>query len=194
MVIKKAAYVKSAALAEQFIDDGKAEILLLGRSNVGKSSFINALANMKKLAHTSSTPGKTRTANYYLINEAFYLVDMPGYGYAKTSKAEREKWKKLIERYIRHASPAAVIQLIDFRHPPTENDMATYQWLGFRGLIPYIIFTKADKLKRNDIKKNYKSSSEAFAILTRPPIIFSAVDGTGKEEVLALLDTILEHQ
>jgi GTP-binding protein len=190
MKIKKAAFVKSAVLKDQFINDGKARIVLLGRSNVGKSSFINSLVNMNKLAHTSSAPGKTQTANYYLINDSFYIVDMPGYGYAKTSRKTKARFGDIIEYYLRNFSPEAVMLLVDIRHEPTENDVLMYEWLKHYNYSTYIILTKADKLSRNQIALNLKKINRFFDSLAYEPIIYSSRDNTGREQVLSALGNI----
>lgn len=190
MRIKTAVYVKSAALSSQFIEDNLYKIALVGRSNVGKSSFINSLVNRKKLAHTSSSPGKTQTANYYLINDRFYLVDMPGYGYAKRDKTTRAAFGKLIETYLLNYRPQAVMLLIDSRHEPTQNDQAMYEWLLYQFYKPYIVLTKTDKISKNQMAKALKTAKEYFADAPAPPILYSAQTAMGKEEVLALLEQL----
>lgn len=187
MKIKTAVYVKSAALASQFIEDNLCKIALVGRSNVGKSSFINSLVNRRKLAHTSSSPGKTQTANYYLINDLFYLVDLPGYGYAKRDKTTRAAFGKLIENYLLQFRPQVVMQLIDCRHNPTENDKMMYEWLTYHFYTPYILLTKADKISKNQMNKALKTAKEYFPDTPHSPILYSAQSGQGKEEVLRLL-------
>ena len=133
------------------------EIAFSGRSNVGKSSLINSLMNRKSLARTSSSPGKTQTINFYNINHEMYLVDLPGYGYAKVSQAEKEQWGKLIERYLHQSEQLrAVFLLVDIRHRPSENDKLMYEWIVHNGYWPIIIATKADKLKRSQIQKHIK--------------------------------------
>lgn len=190
MKIKTAVYVKSAALASQFIEDNLYKIALVGRSNVGKSSFINSLVNRRKLAHTSSSPGKTQTANYYLINDLFYLVDLPGYGYAKRDKTTRAAFGKLIENYLLQFRPQAVMQLIDCRHDPTENDKMMYEWLTYHFHTPYILLTKADKISKNQMSKALKTAKEYFPDTPHSPILYSAQSGQGKEEVLRLLHSL----
>src|SRR5665647_847719 len=145
--------IKRAEYSGTFVDIGQLpegdlpEIALVGRSNVGKSSLINKLVNRKKLAKSSSTPGKTRTINYYLINEQWYLVDLPGYGFAKVSKAEREKWGRMIENYLQNRSQVqGVIQLLDIRHAPNENDILMKNWLQHCDIPILMIATKADKV------------------------------------------------
>ena len=154
MKIKSAQFVTSAAKLSQCPEADRLEIALVGKSNVGKSSFINALINRKNLARTSSTPGKTQTANFYLINDEFYFVDLPGYGYAKTDKTKKEEFAKIISDYIeKRDADFVVLQLMDFRHAPEKNDVIMYENLKKNGITPVIILTKKDKLKKNDIPK-----------------------------------------
>ncbi|KIO61039.1 ribosome biogenesis GTP-binding protein YihA/YsxC [Caldifermentibacillus hisashii] len=185
MKIKSAEIVISAVSKAQYPENSLPEIALAGRSNVGKSSFINKMLNRKNLARTSSKPGKTQTLNFYLINEAFYFVDVPGYGYAKVSKTERAKWGNMIESYLtgRHELKS-VILIVDLRHPPTNDDVLMYQFLKHY-LIPVIVIaTKADKIPRGKWEKHAKVVKEKLAIKKEDPvIIFSSETGVGKEEV-----------
>ncbi|KIO62157.1 hypothetical protein B4065_3377 [Caldibacillus thermoamylovorans] len=185
MKIKSAEIVISAVSKAQYPENSLPEIALAGRSNVGKSSFINKMLNRKNLARTSSKPGKTQTLNFYLINEAFYFVDVPGYGYAKVSKTERAKWGNMIESYLtgRHELKS-VILIVDLRHPPTNDDVLMYQFLKHY-LIPVIVIaTKADKIPRGKWEKHAKVVKEKLAIEKEDPvIIFSSETGVGKEEV-----------
>ena len=154
MKVTQAEIVISAVQQSQYPEDNLPEIVLLGRSNVGKSSFINTLIQRKGLARTSSQPGKTQTMNFYKINDAFYFVDMPGYGYAKVSKKEREKWGVMIEEYLqKRENMVLVLLLVDSRHEPTEDDRLMYDWLTYYGLDPVIIATKADKISKVRQKK-----------------------------------------
>lgn len=194
MKIKKAAFIKSAALKDQYINDDKPQIVLLGRSNVGKSSFINSLVNMKKLARASSEPGKTQTANYYLINDMFYIVDMPGYGYAKTSKKIKAKFGGIIESYLLNYHPVAVMLLTDIRHEPTENDILMYEWLKYNGYEPYIILTKADKISKNETTINSKKAKQVFSDLQYEPVIYSSHNNMGREQTLNKIGEILGIQ
>ena len=168
----------------------KVEIAFAGKSNVGKSSLINALVNRKALARTSATPGKTQTINFYNINNEMYLVDLPGYGYAKVSESEKEKWGKLIERYL-HTSQQlkAVFLLIDIRHDPSANDRLLYEWIVEMGYKPIIIATKLDKLKRSQVQKNVKAIKEGLGVLPGTIIIpFSSETKQGRDEIWDLVE------
>ena len=168
----------------------KVEIAFAGKSNVGKSSLINALVNRKALARTSATPGKTQTINFYNINNEMYLVDLPGYGYAKVSESEKEKWGKLIERYL-HTSQQlkAVFLLIDIRHDPSANDRMMYEWIVEMGYKPIIIATKLDKLKRSQVQKNVKAIKEGLGVLPGTIIIpFSSETKQGRDEIWDLVE------
>ena len=169
------------------------EIAFAGKSNVGKSSLINALMNRKSYARISATPGKTQTINFYNINEALYLVDLPGYGYAKVSEQEKIKWGQLIERYLHGSKQLKVVfLLIDIRHKPSGNDKMMYEWIVSQGFHPVIIATKLDKIKRSQLQKQLKVirlglNTEKGAIL----IPFSAETKQGSEEIWDLEDQIL---
>lgn len=169
------------------------EIAFAGKSNVGKSSLINALMNRKSLARTSSQPGKTQTINFYNINDCMYLVDLPGYGYAKVAQSEKEKWGKLIERYL-HSSKMlrAVFLLIDIRHEPSKNDKMMYDWIVAQGYEPIIIATKLDKLKRSQVQKHVKIVRQGLSLLPGTQVIpFSAVTKQGREEIWDLMDRLI---
>ena len=169
------------------------EIAFAGKSNVGKSSLINALMNRKSLARTSSQPGKTQTINFYNINDCMYLVDLPGYGYAKVAQSEKEKWGKLIERYL-HSSKMlrAVFLLIDIRHEPSKNDKMMYDWIVAQGYEPIIIATKLDKLKRSQVQKHVKMVRQGLSLLPGSQVIpFSAVTKQGREEIWDLMDRLI---
>ena len=150
----------------------KVEIAFAGKSNVGKSSLINALMNRKSFARTSATPGKTQTINFYNINDIMYLVDLPGYGYAKVSEKEKIQWGKLIERYL-HSSKQlkAVFLLIDIRHDPSANDKMMYEWIVSQGYNPIIIATKLDKLKRSQVAKHVKMIKQGLDLVPGTQII-----------------------
>lgn len=171
------------------------EVAFAGKSNVGKSSLINALMNRKSLARTSGQPGKTQTINYYNINGELYFVDLPGYGYAKVSKEAKEKWGKMIENYL-HTSKQlkAVFLLIDIRHEPSANDKNMYDWICHNGFFPIIIATKLDKINRSQIQKNVKIIKETLDVKKDSIIIpFSAVSKQGREAIYETIDQILEN-
>lgn len=168
----------------------KVEIAFAGKSNVGKSSLINALMNRKALARTSATPGKTQTINFYNINDIMYLVDLPGYGYAKVSEREKEQWGKLIERYLHTSGQLkAVFLLIDLRHDPSANDRLMYEWILAQGYQPIIIATKLDKLKRSQVQKHVKRIKEGLGLVPGTTVIpFSAETKQGREEIWELIE------
>ena len=168
------------------------EIAFAGKSNVGKSSLINGLMNRKSFARTSATPGKTQTINFYNVNETMYLVDLPGYGYAKVPQSEKEKWGKLIERYL-HGSQQlrAVFLLIDIRHEPGANDKIMYEWICHNGYEPIIIATKLDKIKRSQIQKQVKLIREGLKVRPGTQIIpFSSETKQGVAEVWNLMESL----
>ena len=170
--------------------NGKPEIAFAGKSNVGKSSLINALMNRKSYARISATPGKTQTINFYNINEELYLVDLPGYGYAKVSEQEKARWGQLIERYL-HGSDQrrAVLLLIDIRHTPSENDRMMYRWILDQGFEPVIIATKLDKIKRSQVQKHVKMLKDGLSLVPGTRVIpFSSVTKQGKEEIWELIE------
>ncbi|MGN1313435.1 MAG: ribosome biogenesis GTP-binding protein YihA/YsxC [Lachnospiraceae bacterium] len=172
------------------------EVAFAGKSNVGKSSLINALMNRKSLARTSSQPGKTQTINFYNINHQLYFVDLPGYGYAKVSIAEKEKWGKMIERYLHQSKRLKTIfLLIDIRHEPGANDKQMYRWILNQGYKPVIIATKLDKINRSQKDKHIKMLKNGLQVEKGTQIIpFSAQTKQGKEEIYALLDSLLEQE
>lgn len=175
---------------------GKPEFVLAGRSNVGKSSFVNTLIQRKSFARTSSTPGKTRTINFYAVNDAFFLVDLPGYGYAKTGQVEQEKWDRLIRRYLSEGEDIEeVILLLDSRRVPNEMDLQMFQWiLAATGYEPIVIITKMDKLKRSQHAKAIKEIREKLGASKDCMMIpFSAETKSGREEFLELVDKILRE-
>lgn len=174
----------------------KVEVAFAGKSNVGKSSLINALMNRKALARTSATPGKTQTINFYNVNDVMYLVDLPGYGYAKVSEQEKAKWGKLIERYLNTSKQLkAVFLLIDIRHDPSANDKMMYDWIVAQGYHPIIIATKLDKLKRSQVPKHVKMIKEGLQLIPGTIVIpFSAETKQGREEIWELMETYLEQE
>lgn len=168
-------------------DTQQPEIAFAGKSNVGKSSLINALVNRKALARTSSNPGKTQTINFYHVNNAFYLVDLPGYGYASASVKVRESWGKMVERYLNTSKNLrTVFLLIDIRHAPSANDKLMYDWIVSSGYDPVIIATKADKIKRSQLQKQKKLLRETLELPPETELIpFSSVTKAGRDAILA---------
>ena len=168
------------------------EIAFAGKSNVGKSSLINGLMNRKSFARTSATPGKTQTINFYNINKELYLVDLPGYGYAKVSEQEKKKWGQMIERYLHQSKQLrAVFLLIDIRHAPSANDKMMYDWILSQGYHPIIIATKLDKLKRSQVQKQIKVVRQGLGLSKDSILIpFSAVTKQGRDEIWDLAEEI----
>ena len=191
MIIKSINLETVCGITSRLPENDKPEIAFAGKSNVGKSSLINALMNRKSYARISATPGKTQTINFYNINEELYLVDLPGYGYAKVSEQEKEKWGELIERYL-HGSRQlkAVFLLIDIRHAPASHDKLMYHWIVDQGFQPIIVATKLDKLKRSQIQKHLKMLKEELQLVPGTKVIpFSSVTKQGREEIWELVDT-----
>ena len=196
MVIKNVSLETVCGVTSKIPDSMYNEVAFAGKSNVGKSSLINALMNRKSLARTSSQPGKTQTINFYNINDAMYLVDLPGYGYAKVSESEKEKWGKMIERYLKTSKKLkAVFLLIDIRHDPSANDKQMYDWMVYQGYAPIIIATKLDKIKRSQIQKNIKAIKEGLQVQPGTIIIpFSAETKQGRDEIWELIDSFVLPQ
>lgn len=196
MIIKNAELEKVCGVTSKLPQNQEYEIAFAGKSNVGKSSLINALLNRKSLARTSSQPGKTQTINFYKINDSFYFVDLPGYGYAKVSATEREKWGEMIERYL-HTSDKLILVflLIDIRHEPSANDKMMYDWIINNGFTPVIIATKLDKIKRSQLQKNIKIIKTKLGMGKDSLIFpFSAQSKQGKEEILNYVEGIIMEQ
>lgn len=168
----------------------KPEVAFAGKSNVGKSSLINALMNRKSYARISATPGKTQTINFYNINDGLYLVDLPGYGYARVSEKEKEQWGKMIERYLHgSAQLRAVFLLIDIRHEPSANDRMMYKWVVEQGYQPVIIATKLDKIKRSQVQKHVKMLKEGLSLIPGTKVIpFSSTTKQGRDEIWELIE------
>lgn len=196
MVIKHAALDIVCGITSTLPKNQVPEIAFAGKSNVGKSSLINAFMNRKALARTSSSPGKTQTINFYNVNHAMYLVDLPGYGYAKVSQSVKEQWGKLIERYLHESKQLkAVFLLVDIRHDPSENDKTMYNWILHNGYQPIIIATKADKLKRSQIQKHVKAIKEGLQLRPGSVVIpFSAQSKQGREEIWNLVEELLVQE
>lgn len=185
MKITSIEYVKSVSKLEQIPNDGLKEIAFAGRSNVGKSSLINCLLNRKKLAKTSSTPGKTQQLNYFRINNKFYFVDLPGYGYAKVAKTEKNQWRNLVESYIK-SNPrlGGVISIIDSRIGPTELDKQLLEWLNRLHINTVVVATKSDKLSKNTLKHQIEKYNKEMTGYTKRPIFsFSSLTRIGKKEL-----------
>ena len=182
-----------AVRRSQYPTGGKPEFLLVGRSNVGKSSFINTLLNQKNLARTSSRPGKTQTLNFYLVNDAFYLVDVPGYGYASVNHEQQKKMGLMIEEYLeKRTEMKRVFMLVDFRIKPTENDLMMYQFLKYYHIPVTIVITKADKVSTSKRERNIKIIKDTLNLAVGDNyIIFSSVNKLGREEVLKILENYI---
>jgi len=196
MIIKKAELETVCGITSKFPNNKEPEIVFAGKSNVGKSSLINALMNRKSLARTSGKPGKTQTINYYKVNDELYFVDLPGYGYANANLATREKWGKMIERYL-HTSKQikCIFLLIDIRHEPGKNDKQMYDWIVYNGYSPVIIATKLDKLKRSQIAKCIKTLREGLGLQKEVVLIpFSSETKQGKKEVYEFIENLLLKQ
>ena len=202
LTVKNAELETVCGITSKFPATEHAELAFAGRSNVGKSSLINALLNRKNLARTSSEPGKTRTVNYYKVRCGidtpgdevfFYLVDLPGYGYARTSAQERAKWGPMIEKYLRMSKTLkCVVLLVDIRHDPTADDRQMYDWIVSAGLTPVVVATKADKLKRSQLAKqvkNIRTVLNAEKDITILP--FSAETKQGREELLGIIEEFI---
>lgn len=190
MVIKKLSLETVCGITSKLPDNKRPEVAFAGKSNVGKSSMINALVNRKSFARTSSEPGKTQTINFYNVNDALYLVDLPGYGYAKTSMETRAKWGKMIEKYL-HTSKQLrqVFLLVDIRHAPSENDKNMYDWIKYQGYTPIIIATKADKLKKSQIALHSKEIRQTLGMEKEEVLIpFSAESKLGRDEIWAAVE------
>lgn len=190
MKIHSAEFIKSAFEESHWVEDNLPEISFLGRSNVGKSSLLNSLLNRKKLAKTSNTPGRTQSINFFIINEAFYFVDLPGYGYAKVPKNVRNEWGKMAEDYLAKREKLVLsIQLVDSRHDPTVLDKQLYEWLTHYGNNNLIVATKADKLSNNKLLnslRNIKKNMPESEVLP-----YSSVTGKGKDEVWQAIEKAL---
>ena len=185
MKITSAEFIISAAKSGQFPVDTLPEVAFVGRSNVGKSTLLNTLVNRKKLALTSSSPGKTRLINFFLINKAFYFTDLPGYGFARVPHEMKEEWGRLIEEYLRtRETLKVVVLLVDLRHTPNANDVAMYQWLIHFNIPTVIVATKADKISRGNRQKHIKQVRQGLNLGSQGPVIcYSATTGEGKDEV-----------
>lgn len=193
MVIKDANLEVIATRRSQYPDLGKPEFLLVGRSNVGKSSFINSILSRKNLAYTSARPGKTQTLNFYLVNDQFYLIDVPGYGYASVDKKTQAKFGMMIEEYLEKRDVLKrVFMLIDFRHKPTEDDLLMYNFLKYYNLPVTVIATKADKVGGSKKQKNLKDILDTLDLVVGDDlVVFSSVTKLGAKEVLKKIEDLI---
>lgn len=194
MKISSVKFVTSAVRRSQYPEDGKVEFLLVGRSNVGKSSFINTLVNRKNMARISAIPGKTQTLNFYLINDNFYFVDVPGYGFARVSKKLKNKFGMIIEDYLKmRENLKMVFMLIDFRHKPTEDDILMYNYLKYYNIPVTVVATKCDKVSKNNYEKNKKNIKDVLKMVDGDRLeLFSAPKKVGKGEIYNILGEFLD--
>ena len=190
MKINSVKFVTSAVRRSQYPEDGKVEFLLVGRSNVGKSSFINTLVNRKNMARISAIPGKTQTLNFYLINDDFYFVDVPGYGFARVSKKLKNKFGMIIEDYLKmRDNLKMVFMLVDFRHKPTEDDILMYNYLKYYNIPVTVVATKCDKVSKNNYDKNKKSIRDVLKMIDDDKLeIFSATKKIGRKEIYDIIE------
>lgn len=194
MKIKSAELETVCGITSTLPDNKQMEIAFAGRSNVGKSTLINGLLNRKSLARTSSQPGKTQTINFYHINREFYLVDLPGYGYAKVSRSVKEQWGKMIERYLKNSKTLRLLfLLVDIRHEPNRNDIQMYDWAVQYGFNPIIIATKSDKIKRSQLQKQLKVIRQALHTVEGTPVIpYTSMTKDGRDEIWGYVQDSLE--
>lgn len=191
----KAEFVRSAASPEQFLRDGLPQFAFAGRSNVGKSSVINRLLGRKNLAYVGSSPGKTTQINYFQVDRRAYLVDLPGYGYAKVSRAEKERWGRLMERYFQDEGSLITtgVLIVDIRHKPTADDMTMHAWFRETGCPEIVVANKLDKLKRSQVEPALALIRETLELTEADTLVpFSAEKGAGKEELIWLLNEACE--
>lgn len=196
MIIKNVSLETVCGITSKLPENEHMEFAFAGKSNVGKSSLINGLMNRKALARTSAQPGKTQTINFYNVNDQMYLVDLPGYGYAKVNEQEKAKWGKMIENYLHKSKQLkAVFLLIDIRHEPSGNDRMMYEWILNQGFEPIIIATKLDKINRSQIQRHIKMIKDGLKVVKNTIVIpYSAQTKQGREEIYELLDSYLEQE
>lgn len=196
MKIRKAELEVIAGRKDQYPPADLPELALVGRSNVGKSSFINSLGGRKKLAYTSSKPGKTRTVNFYNINDDFRLVDLPGYGFARVSKAEKDNWAKIINEYLlERENLYEVIQIVDIRHDPTQDDREMYAWILESGFTGYVIATKGDKISRGRYINKVGKIKKVLGVPRTDLIIpYSAIKGDGREDAFKMIEKTIKKE
>jgi GTP-binding protein len=192
MNLHNAEFIRSAARRKDFIHDGRPQITMAGRSNVGKSSVINRLLDRKNFARVGNAPGKTSQVNYFLIDKRFYFVDLPGYGYARVSKAEKARWAELMEDYFSDGQITIGLLIVDARHKPTADDQVMAQWFQDTGCPFLVVANKMDKLKKSEIDGNLARIRETLRLTDEEQLIpFSAEKGTGKQELLSKLLTAI---
>ena len=192
MKISSARFVKSAVRPDDFPSDQKPEIVFCGRSNIGKSSLLNALTNSRGLARTSSSPGRTQTINFFLIDERMYFVDLPGYGFAKAAKKVRESWGAMIEGYLRNRPQLKMaVLLVDSRVEPLESDVMMKQWLDHHQIPNAVVLTKTDKISRNQLNQALRRGVKILS--TKEIVPFSAVTGSGRDEILKRIRAAIDH-
>ena len=196
MNFTKAEFVRAAADPRDFLRDGLPQMAFAGRSNVGKSSLLNLLTGRKALARVSGSPGKTRTINFYLVNDDFRIVDLPGYGYAKLSRSETEKWGAMMEAYLsKRPGLLKVVQLVDIRHEPSAQDVQMYDYLRYYGLDGVVVATKADKISKNQQQKSIRQIRQKLNMKKEDAVIpVSALKRTGQEELLDVIESILNKE
>lgn len=189
MEIKTSEFIISAVAKSQYPESNLPEVAFVGRSNVGKSSLINSLTNRRKLAKVSGTPGKTRLVNFFLINKKIYFVDLPGYGYAKVSKTEKQKWGKMIEEYlVSRQNLKKVVLLVDCRHKPTPDDVAMYEWVKYYNHDTIVVATKSDKISNNELVKSKKIITETLKLDRQDKIVYiSSLKNKGIEELTNII-------
>lgn len=193
MNFTKAEFIRSAASEKDFLRDGMPQMAFAGRSNVGKSSVINRLMNRKNLAYVGATPGKTTQINYFMIDGKAYLVDLPGYGYAKVSRSEKERWGKLMETYFQTGGQLITVGvlIVDARHKPTGDDVIMHNWFRESGCPEIVVANKLDKLKAREIEPNLARIRETLELAEEEPLVpFSAEKGTGREQLIGLLAAV----
>ncbi len=196
MVIKNVSLETVCGVTSKLPENEHMEFAFAGKSNVGKSSLINGLMNRKALARTSAQPGKTQTINFYLVNDRMYFVDLPGYGYTRANITKKEKWGKMVERYLHQSKKLrAVFLLIDIRHEPSANDKQMYEWILHQGFEPVIIATKLDKINKSQVQKHLKMLRSGLKTVSGTIVIpYSAITKQGREEIYDLIDSYLEEE
>lgn len=196
MVIKQVSLETVCGVSSRLPENTLPEVAFAGKSNVGKSSLINALMNRKALARTSAQPGKTQTINFYNINQEIYLVDLPGYGFAKASLKERENWGRMIENYLNTSEKLrAVFLLVDIRHAPGAHDKQMFEWMNYVGYDPIVIATKLDKIKRSQVEKQIRVIREGLGADRETIVVpFSAETKQGREIIWDFMDQVIENE